>query len=75
MLNLTLLDPTRVQEHHCTDLVSLIANHYVILSLGSSQLAEIEIGGKASQLTLEAKTPGHSHSHLGPLSSACLDFA
>ena len=34
MLDLTLLDPKRVQEHHCTDLVPLIASPYVTLSLG-----------------------------------------
>ena len=33
MLVLTLLDPTRVQEHHCTDPVPLIVNTYVVLSL------------------------------------------
>ena len=38
MLVLIFLDPTRVQEHHCTDLVPLIASPHVVLSLGSSQL-------------------------------------
>ena len=32
--------------------------------------AQLKLGGKASKLTLEAMTPGHSHSHLGPLRSA-----
>ena len=39
LLNLTFLDPTRVQEHHCIDLVPLIAIPHVVLSLGSSQLS------------------------------------
>ena len=63
MLDLTLLDPTRVQEHHSTDLVPLIASPHVVLSLGSSQVAAGN-WGKASQLTLKANAPGHSHSRL-----------
>ena len=39
VLALTLFDPTRVQEHHSTDLVPLVASPHVVLSLGSSQLS------------------------------------
>ena len=38
-LDLTLPDPTRVQEHHSTDLVPLVVSPHVVLSLGRSQLS------------------------------------
>ena len=65
MFVLTFFDPTRVQEHHCTNPVPQIASPHVTLSLGSSQLSCLTGNkGKASQLILEAKAPGHSHSRL-----------
>ena len=53
MLVLTFLDPARVQEHHCTHLVTLIASPHFVLSLGSS-ISSAEIGGKpANRLSMQ----------------------
>ena len=37
--------------------------------------AQLKLGERQPKLTLGAKAPGHSHSHLGPLNNAWLVFA